>query len=61
MAEEAETELKASALLDAIRRPDLPASATTADVIAPVGKGKLVLLVDHEDRFQLADKIQNDS
>eukprot|EP01036_Dinobryon_divergens_P027112 gene27112-35831_t len=51
LAEEAETELKASALLDAIRRPDLPVSATTAEVIAPVGKGKLVLLVDHEDSF----------
>ena len=51
MAEEAETELKASALLDAIRRPDLPASTPTAEVIAPIAQGKVVLLVDHEDRF----------
>lgn len=51
MAEEAETELKASALLDAIRRPDLPASAPTADKVVPIAQGKVVLLVDHEDRF----------
>ena len=51
MAEEAETELKASALLDAIRRPDLPALTPAAEVIAPIAQGKVVLLVDHEDRF----------
>ncbi len=49
-AEEAETELKASAFLDAIRasrRPDHAAHATTLCM----GSGRRVLLVDHEDSF----------
>lgn len=59
-AEEAETELKASALLDAIRRPD-PVGAQVAarkEELPSPGVGiepgtpqKLVLLVDHEDSF----------
>jgi anthranilate synthase len=49
-AEEAETELKASALLDAVRgsrRPDRPATRTTGRA----GLGRRVLLVDHQDSF----------
>ena len=50
-AEEAETELKASALLAAIR--DAGASNDDAPTrrAAPVGEGLRVLLVDHEDSF----------
>lgn len=55
--EERETELKASALIDAIVREDaasIPASgavsALEAEEVA-VKKGKNVLLVDHEDSF----------
>ena len=49
--EEAETELKASAMLSAIR--DARAGNTTKVVrdVAPVGKGVRILLVDHEDSF----------
>lgn len=48
-AEEAETRMKASALLDAIRRPD----AVEEDAARPsgLGTGKRVLLVDHQDSF----------
>lgn len=48
--EEAETELKAAALLDAIRR----SRAQTAAVVTAeekVGKGKHILLIDHQDSF----------
>ncbi|MDZ7823281.1 MAG: anthranilate synthase component I [Ahrensia sp.] len=50
-AEEAETELKASALLAAIR--DSAKSNTQASITerAKVGVGKRILLVDHEDSF----------
>lgn len=50
-AEEAETRLKASALLDAIRRGDTPAEETRVQVSARAGAGKKVLMVDHEDSF----------
>eukprot|EP00286_Rhodomonas_abbreviata_P007146 CAMPEP_0181335660 /NCGR_PEP_ID=MMETSP1101-20121128/26962_1 /TAXON_ID=46948 /ORGANISM="Rhodomonas abbreviata, Strain Caron Lab Isolate" /LENGTH=1086 /DNA_ID=CAMNT_0023445819 /DNA_START=67 /DNA_END=3327 /DNA_ORIENTATION=- len=55
-AEEAETQLKASALLDAIRRPSPSANSTAPDSTnAPPlhaeGKGKRVLLIDHQDSF----------
>lgn len=50
-AEEAETRLKASALLDAIRRDDGPGTETPIDVIDRPGVGKKVLMVDHEDSF----------
>jgi len=49
-AEEAETRLKASALLDAIKRPDAIAAAAP-DAAAQPGRGRRVLLVDHEDSF----------
>jgi anthranilate synthase len=50
-AEEAETRLKASALLDAIRHGDEPVAQTRIDVIERSGTGKKVLMVDHEDSF----------
>ena len=50
-AEEAETRLKASALLDAIRRDDTPVSETRIAVDDRPGAGKKVLMVDHEDSF----------
>ena len=48
--EERETELKASALLDAIRCEDAPAACV---VVAPppAGSGRRILLVDHQDSF----------
>lgn len=50
-AEEAETELKASALLAAIR-DSAKGNAPKSEVeVAKVGKGKRILLVDHEDSF----------
>ncbi len=50
-AEERETRLKASALLDAIRHDDARIAANgTANSDQP-GKGKRVLMVDHEDSF----------
>ncbi len=49
-AEEQETRLKASALLDAIRRADPPRDAPAAPAARP-GAGKRVLMVDHEDSF----------
>ncbi|MFT5449304.1 MAG: anthranilate synthase [Gammaproteobacteria bacterium] len=50
-AEEQETRLKASALLDAIRNPDRPKSITSNDHEHRPGAGKRVLMVDHEDSF----------
>ncbi|MDX1431279.1 MAG: anthranilate synthase component I [Gammaproteobacteria bacterium] len=50
-AEEAETRLKASALLDAIRRADEPRGPATLEARARPGEGKRVLMVDHEDSF----------
>ena len=47
--EERETELKASALLDALRRADDPPAAPVAR-LRP-GEGRRVLLVDHQDSF----------
>lgn len=50
-AEEAETELKASALLAAIR-DSAKGNAPKSEVeVAKVGEGKRILLVDHEDSF----------
>jgi anthranilate synthase len=49
-AEEAETELKASAFLDVIRRgPGTPGRAVVA--VPRTGAGRRVLLVDHKDSF----------
>ncbi len=48
--EEAETTMKASALLDAISRPRATA-ATLEEVTTAPGRGKTVLLVDHQDSF----------
>ena len=50
-AEEAETRLKASALLDAIRHGDEPVAQTRVEVNERPGTGKKVLMVDHEDSF----------
>ena len=50
-AEEAETELKASALLGAIRDAGKPNDAGAAREGTKVGEGVRVLLVDHEDSF----------
>jgi anthranilate synthase len=49
-AEEAETELKASVFLDAIRRGADAAQASPAGLRRP-GTGRRVLLVDHQDSF----------
>ncbi|KQU78940.1 anthranilate synthase [Mesorhizobium sp. Root102] len=49
--EEAETELKASAMLSAIRDAKTGNSASTERTTAPVGDGVNILLVDHEDSF----------
>lgn len=49
-AEERETNVKASAFLDAIRRPRGVAPAKTPSV-PKKGMGKRVLLIDHEDSF----------
>jgi anthranilate synthase len=48
-AEEAETRLKAAALLDAIRRPETAAATPTQ--AAPIGTGRRVLMIDHRDSF----------
>ena len=49
-AEEAETELKASAFLDVIRRG--PGTARrSASTVARTGAGRRILLVDHQDSF----------
>jgi anthranilate synthase len=51
-AEERETRTKASALLDAIRRPDSVAEDKVgAHATSDVGNGLKVLLIDHEDSF----------
>ena len=49
--EEKETELKASALRAAIKRPANSESADMAAEVRKVGAGKRILLVDHEDSF----------
>ena len=50
--EEAETRLKASALLDAIRRGDDDAPGPRVEEVAErPGDGRRVLMVDHEDSF----------
>ncbi|MDD9910242.1 MAG: anthranilate synthase [Ahrensia sp.] len=49
--EEAETELKASAMLAAIRDTSLANSSSAARQSARVGEGVRILLVDHEDSF----------
>src|SRR5262249_4651433 len=48
--EERETELKASAFLDAIRQPRRALSAASVEAPRP-GVGKRALLVDHQDSF----------
>ena len=50
-AEEEETHVKASALVDAIRRPDGVVPEAPRESFARVGLGKRVLLVDHQDSF----------
>jgi anthranilate synthase len=50
-AEEEETHVKASALVDAIRRPDGVVLEEPRESFAKVGLGKRVLLVDHQDSF----------
>jgi anthranilate synthase len=49
--EEAETELKASAMLSAIRDAKAANSSKTSRDVAAVGHGVKILLVDHEDSF----------
>ncbi|MBZ9708299.1 anthranilate synthase [Mesorhizobium sp. ESP7-2] len=49
--EEAETELKASAMLSAIRDAKMGNSTSTERTTARVGDGVNILLVDHEDSF----------
>mmetsp|Transcript_34324 Transcript_34324/g.43333 ORF Transcript_34324/g.43333 Transcript_34324/m.43333 type:complete len:787 (-) Transcript_34324:4-2364(-) len=53
IAEEKETELKASAMIDAVIRPDSPQSEDAAEPLSPIrtGMGKKVLLIDHQDSF----------
>jgi anthranilate synthase len=50
-AEEEETHVKASALLDAIRRPAEVALEAPRTVQTQVGVGKQILLIDHQDSF----------
>jgi anthranilate synthase len=50
-AEEEETHVKASALVDAIRRPDGVAPEAPRESFTRVGVGKRILLVDHQDSF----------
>ena len=49
--EEAETELKASAMLTAIREAATAQASATESEDAKVGEGVTILLVDHEDSF----------
>ena len=51
MEEERETELKASAMLTAIREAGTSNAADNTRDTAQVGKGRKILLVDHEDSF----------
>ncbi len=51
MEEEKETELKASAMLAAIREAGTANDASSARATAKVGEGRKILLVDHEDSF----------
>ena len=48
--EEQETRIKASAFLDAIRRPRETGQTAPLEIIRP-GAGKRILLVDHQDSF----------
>jgi hypothetical protein len=48
--EERETRIKASAFIDAIRRPRGPAVEVAAEAARP-GEGRRILLVDHQDSF----------
>src|SRR6202000_1729184 len=50
-AEERETRLKASAFLDAIRGVSPRVAERVRDVAAGPGRGRRVLLVDHQDSF----------
>jgi anthranilate synthase len=54
-AEEAETELKSSAMIDAVIRADPPAGASDSEEAfrssIEVGSDKTVLLIDHQDSF----------
>jgi anthranilate synthase len=50
-AEEAETRLKASALLNAIRHADEAPTSERVELAEKPGSGKKVLMVDHEDSF----------
>lgn len=54
-AEELETELKASAMIDAIvqKGPEDEAGASVEETIEPElrGRGKKLILIDHEDSF----------
>ncbi len=50
-AEEAETRLKASALIDAVVRDDVPPPAAEPAPAALPGAGRRVLVIDHEDSF----------
>ncbi|MCH9673973.1 MAG: anthranilate synthase component I [Gammaproteobacteria bacterium] len=49
-AEEAETRLKASALIDAISRPEAP-NVTAAHKAASASSDRKILMVDHQDSF----------
>lgn len=49
--EEAETELKASALITAIREASTPGNGPEVDEVDRVGLGMNILLVDHQDSF----------
>lgn len=49
--EEAETELKASAMIAAIREAGKPSAGEGTSARAKVGEGVRILLVDHEDSF----------
>jgi anthranilate synthase len=50
-AEEEETHVKASALMDAIRRPDGVVPEEPRESFTRTGVGRRVLLVDHQDSF----------
>lgn len=51
MEEEKETELKASAMLAAVREAGASNADTSTRATAKVGEGRKILLVDHEDSF----------